>query len=194
MPFIHPMLKRASIFILAIQCVASLSTFGQKNVTNVKLSLGANLGYAPILNYGSDHKTALTLSVLGDLQINNLIGRIQNSPVITKSLDSKHFNDGSALHGSIGYSFEISEKTSIPIMLGGGASFISYSVSVFGSQGDTFFDVSPQIGLIISPKYQINNFMDLQFGARYFKGFKVAERSRAINLGEISAGLMFKII
>jgi len=158
------------------------------------LSVGGSLGYAPRLSYGSSNASGALVNLFGDLQYNKLIGRLEASFVLPGSVNDSNFKTGTGLYGSLGYNAAITDKLHIPLMLSGGAAFISYSNSYNGSQGNNFNDVSPQIGFDVSPYYQLNKIISLQVAFRYMKCFTSSSGNEAIDVSMISLGVRLTLL
>jgi hypothetical protein len=175
---------------LAISLIPGIS-LGQSDAPVFELSIGGAIGYAPVLTHGNTKNNGAIVGVFGDLQIYKMIGRIQYTSALASTVSNGSFDRGSALHGSIGVNVELTDRLQMPVMLAGGASFLTYTTSIFGGKGDTFQDVSPQIGIVITPYYLLTDNLALQGGLRYFKGFKGSDESEEINLMDISVGVRY---
>ncbi len=161
---------------------------------NWSLSVGGSLGLAPSLSYGSNEASGALLNLFGDLQYNKLIGQLEASFIIPGSVNNKNFNGGYGLYGSLGYNITAAPKLHIPLMLSGGSAVISYNNSYNGSQGNNFRDVSPQIGFVVSPYYEVNQIISIQAAFRYMKGFKGSSQSEAIDGSMISLGVRLRLL
>jgi len=152
------------------------------------------MGHMLNMTYGSNTGTANFLGIFGDLEIKRIIGRAQLTYVFPASFDgSSNFDSGSGFHGSLGYNLKITDKIRLPLFLTAGASLIQYRNGIFGSQGDLFTDVSPQIGVTLSPYYKLTKNISVQATTRYLKGSKGGHRSQPIDITNISLGLRLTI-
>ncbi len=170
-----------------------LGSTAQAQNNDLKLSIGASYGIAPNVTYGNSEDAGSLVSFFGDLQYQNIIGQIQFASALASTFEEGNFENGSSLHGSIGYVVDIVENFKLPIMVSGGAAFIKYNNSFGGGSGNAFNDVSPQVGLTVAPYYQFTPNISIQGSARYFKGFKGSVDSEPIDLTHISIGLRITI-
>ncbi|MGR3810025.1 hypothetical protein [Jiulongibacter sp. NS-SX5] len=167
-----------SIILLLFILLNTSTAFGQ-----AKLSGAASVGYAPLLTYGGDRASGVVLGIYGELQVKQFIGRLQYSPALTETIADESFQSGNNFHGSLGYSFPINDKTQFPVMIGGGATTIWYD---YGKYSDTYWDASPQIGITLAPYYELTDHISVQLNMRYLKGFEASQRSRSIDIADIS--------
>ena len=157
------------------------------------LSLGASIGYAPTLKYENNKTSGMLTGLFGDLQYRKIIGRIQVNSVLNGSVD-KDFNDGwYGFYGALGYNAAITDKFNLPMMLAGGAATVAYNTGLFGNSGDTFVEAGPQIGVVISPYYQIYRFISLHASFQLMKGFKTSSETSVIDMNSASLGLRFTL-
>ena len=159
-----------------------------------KLSIGASLAYAPKITLGSSENSGIVSSVFGELEYGKLIGRLQyTSPLISTFNEDNNLDGGSSYHGSLGYSFSLKENLKLAVMLSGGAAVVNYNNGIFGSSGDQFTNVSPQVGINVFPTYQISPLVSVQGGLRYYKGFEAGDRGRASDLFDLGIGLRLSL-
>ncbi len=160
---------------------------------NWSLSGGVAAGYAPTLNHGSREIPGTFVSLFGDLEYKNLIGRLRGDMLLSGSLENSFTDALYVLSGSLGYNFSVGDKIKIPVMVSGGAAITSYTTSVLGSSGDTYHDASPQIGLAVSPYYRLTRVISLQAGFRFLKGFEVGDRGKSIDMNSVSLGIRISL-
>ncbi len=181
-------LFRSLILICLIQLIA-LSTQAQ-----LSLSGGITYNYSPSLSYGERQDVGSLFSVFGDLEYQQIIGRLQFSSILAGTFESGNLESGYGIHGSLGYNFAPTEQLRVPLMLTAGGSFITYNNGFNGStSGSVFTDGSPQLGITISPYYLLNEHFALMGAFRYLKGFVATERSQAIDLTNLSIGIRFTL-
>ncbi|MCC5942344.1 MAG: hypothetical protein JJU37_12465 [Balneolaceae bacterium] len=174
------------IFCFIISVVASSEAVAQQQERqSLSLSLGASVGYAPILTYGINEDTGMLINLFGDLRHRQIIGQLKFSYALSETIGDLNFDEGYGFFGSLGYIASISEHAEIPFMLTGGASYITYS----STSSNSFFDVSTQFGITISPFYQLNEQFSIYSAFRYLKGIDSENRDDAIDLMDISLGL-----
>lgn len=161
----------------------------QESNPALKFSLGGTIGYTPMLKHGVKTQSGMVYSVFGELEYHKVIGRVQYTYLPLSSGSENRSSGGGAVLGTLGYTFPISERIYLPVMIGGGATYINYTVSIFGSQGDTFTDVAIQAGGILAPYYKVNDHVSVTGGVRFFKSVYEFDRSRAIDLADISVGI-----
>ncbi|TVR20031.1 MAG: hypothetical protein EA391_00030, partial [Balneolaceae bacterium] len=135
--------------------------------------------------YGIREDTGSLINLFGDLRRRQIIGQLQFSYVMSETIGDLNFDEGYGFFGSLGYIVSINEHIEIPFMLTGGTSVIKYSA--VGS--NLFSDVSTQLGVTISPFYQLNYQFSIYSAFRYLKGFDSENRNDAIDLMDISLGL-----
>lgn len=159
--------------------------------TQIKISGGATYGYAPTLTFDTYEGSGNLVSIFGDLVINNkIIGRLQYSGLQVSSLSSglaSKVDSGYGLLGSFGYNFSTDNTTKlqIPVMLSSGYT------QVFRS--DNFTEQGMQIGLTISPEYEIISGLSAMISIRYLKGTEVAGGS-AIDITDFGMGIKYTFI
>ncbi len=178
-----------NFLLLSLLWLSTLSLTAQDNGKDLSISLGASFGYAPTLNYGEREDAGNLISVFGELQYQNIMGRLQFSSALIESFDNKNLEGGSAIHGSIGYNVGITNDLRLPLLLTGGAAFINYNNGFNGSSGNSFSDVSPQIGVTVAPYYEITDLVSIQAALRYLKGFTSGDEGEAIDLADIAIGI-----
>lgn len=178
-----------TLIVLALFLIHSSSLQAQGKETDLSISLGASFGYAPALNYGQKQSSGSLISVFGELQYQNIMGRLQFTSALIASFNTNSLEKGSALHGSLGYNVTITEQLKLPLLLTGGATFITYRNGINGNSGDSFSDVSPQVGATVAPYYEITDLVSIQAAFRYLKGFSAGDRSRPIDLTDIALGV-----
>jgi len=178
-----------TLIVLALFLIQSSSLQAQDKETDLSISLGASVGYAPALIYGKKESSGGLVSVFGELQYQNIMGRLQFTSALVASFNSSSLEQGSALHGSLGYNVTINDQLKLPLLLTGGATFITYRIGLNGSSGDSFSDVSPQVGVTVAPYYEITDLVSIQAAFRYLKGFSAGDRSQAIDLTDIALGI-----
>ena len=183
---------RISLFILlATLLTASLSA--QADI-GLRASVAAAAGYAPIITHGSKENTGLVVGVYGELEYGKVIGRLQyTKPLLNTFNEDKNLDGGNAYHGSLGYRMDLSDQFFVGLLVSGGATVVQYNNGINGSTGDTFTNVSPQLGVNITPTYQITDHFSVQGGLRYYKGFKAGDRGQASDLADISVALRFSL-
>lgn len=156
----------------------------QQNREEFSLSIGASAGYAPMLTWGKAEDSGTLFQVFGDLQYHKMTGQLQYTYVIAESIDNISLIDAAyGFHGSLGYNAVVSDELHIPLMLTGGASIIEYTAI------DTWEDVSPQIGVTITPYYKVNDLISIIGAFRYLKGFPSGDRGKKIDLMDVSVGV-----
>lgn len=160
---------------------------------NLRLSAAATAGYAPIVTHGSTESSGLVVGVYGELEYGKAIGRLQFTKPLVGTFDENKLDNGESYHGSLGYRLDLTDQFSIGLMASGGATVIHYSTGFNGGGGDNFTNVSPQVGVVIAPTYQLSQSFSLQAGVRYYKGFEAGDRGRASDLADISVALRFSI-
>jgi hypothetical protein len=173
----------------ALLMLAGVNANLQAQSGDLSLSGGISAGYAPTLTYGNEESSGLLTSLFGDLQYNKLIGRLQASIVLPGSVGIDNFESGYGFFGSLGYNPSLTDKLHLPLMVTGGAAFVSYNNSFGGSPGSTFTDVSPQVGFVVSPYYQLSSLLSLQAAFRWMKGFAAGVESDPINVALASLGI-----
>ncbi|MCG2589678.1 hypothetical protein [Rhodohalobacter sulfatireducens] len=154
----------------------------------LSLSVGASVGYAPVLSFGDYDDSGTTVGIFGDLQYQNFIGQLDFIYVVSETVGSENFSSGMGFFGSLGYKYIAAEKVHIPLMATGGASIIEYQAF------STYKDVSPQVGLTIAPHYILNPGTSIYGAFRYMHGFKGSEESSAIDVMGITVGLRFTLL
>lgn len=178
-----------TLIVLALFLIHSSSLQAQNKDTDLSISVGASFGYAPALTYGKKDDSGSLLSVFGELQYQNIMGRLQFTSALIESFNSSSLEKGSALHGSLGYNVTITDQIKLPLLLTGGATFITYRNGINGNSGDSFSDVSPQVGATVAPYYEITDLVSIQATFRYLKGFAGGDRSQPIDLTDIALGI-----
>lgn len=181
-----PLLGPALYFLLLIGVCPARSQ-------SLSLSVGVAGGYAPLLNYGTYQEAGAEIALFGDCEYGRVIGRLQFTDVLTGTVGNDKLKSGYAIHGSLGYNAPITTQIHIPIMLTGGAGFVKYSNSV-GIGDNTFFDVSPQIGLTFSPYYQLTDSLALHLAFRYIQGFASGEGSSPIIMADALIGVRYSLL
>lgn len=176
------------LLLLFIFSTANQAYSQQSNTEQLSLSFGVSAGYAPIITFGEVDDSGAIVGFSGDLQYQNIIGQFDFVYVISETVSSENFSSGMGFFGSLGYKFEASDKFHIPIMATGGASIIEYQAF------NSYKDVSPQIGVTLSPYYMLNQGMSVYGSFRYMKGFKGSEESEPINVMGITVGLRFTLL
>lgn len=166
-------------------------SYAQEQTSNhLSLSIGASAGYTPMLTWGMTDDTGTLFQVFGDLQYHKMVGQLQFTNVIAESIDNFSLFDAAyGYHGSLGYKLTISDEFHIPLMLTGGASVIQYT-----GLSNTWNDVSPQVGVTITPYYKVNDLISITGAFRYLNGFPSGDRGKPIDLMDVSAGVRFTIL
>ncbi|PHN08660.1 hypothetical protein CRP01_01750 [Flavilitoribacter nigricans DSM 23189 = NBRC 102662] len=136
----------------------------------------------------------MVIGVHGELEYGVVIGRLQYTrPLLGTFQEDSNLNGGESFHGSLGYRLDLSGPLSVGFLASGGATIIRYHNGINGSIGDTFTNVSPQVGVIVAPNYQLSDHFSIQGGLRYYKGFPAGDRGQAIDLADISVALRFTL-
>ncbi|GAB5550666.1 MAG: hypothetical protein Sapg2KO_02570 [Saprospiraceae bacterium] len=151
---------------------------------SIRLSVGAGIGYAPIVTLGQSDYSGVITSINGDLEYGKLMGRLQYSKPIIGTFDSNSLKDGNAYHGSLGYKLELKDNFFMGLLLSGGATAITYSNGF-----DEFTNVSPQAGVQVIPVYHFSKHFSVQASVRYYKGFEAGDRGRASDLFDLGIGV-----
>jgi hypothetical protein len=176
--------------LLLIVCSFLTINLSAQEQVPIRFSVAASVGYAPQITMGSDNNSGVVVGVYGEMEYGNLIGRLQfTKPSLGTFKEDSYLDGGEAYHGSLGYRLDVNEQFSVAIMASGGATVIHYTVSIFGSRGDQFTNVSPQVGINIAPTYQLTDLLSLQGNLRYYKGFEAGDRGRASDLMDVSVGV-----
>lgn len=171
-----------SLFFLGL----SSSTYAQNN--SFHISLGASVGYTPLVTLDEANYSGLITSLHGDMEYGKLMGRLQYSKPIVSTFDTERLVDANAYHGSLGYQLSLKEELSLGLLLGGGATVITYK-----SLSDEFTNVSPQVGIEVIPIYRISKHFSIQGSARYYKGFEAGDRGDASDLFDLGIGLRISL-
>lgn len=182
--------KRCIVLTFLFCLIISVGTYSeavaqQQEQHSTSLSIGASVSYAPILSYGIDENRGSLISLFGDLRRGQIIGQLKFSYALSETIGDLNFDSGYGFFGSLGYILPINEHVEIPFMLTGGASYITYS----GIGSNSFYDVSTQIGVTISPFYKLNDQFSIYSSFRYLKGMDTDNREDAIDLMDLSLGL-----
>lgn len=181
------------VTLLLICAFSSVDLPAQDNV-DFRISVAAAIGYAPLINHGTRENSGLVSGVYGELEYGKLIGRLQyTKPLLNTFKKDNNLDGGNAYHGSLGYRLDVAEKIFVGFLLSGGATVVQYNNGFNGSSGDTFTNISPQVGINIAPAYQITDHLSLQAGLRYYKGFKAGDRGRASDLADVSIALRYSL-
>lgn len=180
------------IAVIMLLCSFTIASLTAQDKMILRLSGGAGVGYASQVTFGSRNDAGMVLTLYGELEYGQLIGRLQyTNPSLGTFEESSNLNDGEAFHGALGYRFDFAEKFALGLLVSGGATIIRYT-SGLGS--DQFTNVSPQVGIILSPTYQLTDAFALQAGLRYHKGFKAGDRGRATDLTDFSVGIRYSLL
>lgn len=156
----------------------------------LRFSGAASIGYAPQITMGSNNNSGIVVGLYGEMEYGKAIGRLQfTKPLLGTFEEDSNLDRGEAYHGSLGYRLDINEQFSVALMASGGATVIHYTVSIFGSRGDQFTNISPQVGVIIAPTYRFTEALSIQGNLRYYKGFEAGDRGRASDLMDVSVGV-----
>jgi len=180
--------KRCIALTFIFCLIISVGTYSEamaQQQRSTSISIGASISYAPILTYGIDEDTGSLINLFGDLRFGQIIGQLQFSYALSETIGDLNFDSGYGFFGSLGYIVSINEHVEIPFMLTGGASYITYS----GIGSNSFYDVSTQIGVTISPFYKLNDQFSIYSAFRYLKGMDTDNREDAIDLMDLSLGL-----
>jgi hypothetical protein len=160
----------------------------------LRLSLAATVGYAPVVTHGNRDNAGSVLGIYGELEYGKVIGRLQYTrPLLSTFKKDENLNSGVSYHGALGYRFDLSQQVFVGLLASGGATVIQYNNGFNGSSGDTFTNVSPQVGIIVAPAYQITDHFSIQLNLRYYKGFEAGDRGEASDLADVSVGLRFSL-
>lgn len=180
-------------FLILLGTVLPLSLSAQGEI-GLRASVAASAGYAPIVTQGSRENTGLVVGVYGELEYGKVMGRLQyTKPLLNTFNEDKNLDGGNAYHGSLGYRMDFTDQLFMGLLVSGGATVVQYNNGFNGSSGDTFTNVSPQLGVIVAPTYQITDHFSVQGGLRYYKGFKAGDRGQASDLADISIALRFSL-
>lgn len=195
--------KKQKMYIMAhlkivfrLSVLIFLSAFHTINLSaqekvDLRLSVAATAGYAPLVTYGSRTSSGVVIGVYGELEYGKVIGRLQYTRPLSGTFGEDNLEAGVSYHGALGYRFDVAEKFFVGILASGGATVVSYSTGINGSSGDRFTNVSPQVGINITPAYQLTDALSIQTGLRYYKGFKAGDRGQASDLADISIALRY---
>lgn len=175
--------------LLIFLCAFLLVDLEAQDNMNIRLSGAVAIGYAPSITFGDREDSGVVFGFYGELEYGKMLGRLQYTKPLSGTL-----NDGKAFHGGLGYRFDVADQLSVGLMLSGGATLVHYNNGINGSQGDTFTNVSPQVGVNLAPNYQITDAISIQAGLRYYKGFKAGDRGKVSDLIDFSVGLRYSIL
>lgn len=175
---------------LLFLCTLFTTNLSAQEKMPLRFSGAASVGYAPQITMGNDNNSGIVVGIYGEMEYGKLIGRLQfTKPLLSTFKEDSYLDRGEAYHGSLGYRLDVNEQFSVALMASGGATVIHYTVSIFGSRGDQFTNVSPQVGINIAPTYQISDLLSVQGNVRYYKGFEAGDRGRASDLMDVSVGV-----
>ncbi|MEZ4991595.1 MAG: hypothetical protein R2824_14340 [Saprospiraceae bacterium] len=178
------------VILLLLFCSFLMTDLNAQDKIALRLSLAANVGYAPLVTHGSKENSGIVAGFYGELEYGKIIGRLQyTTPLLTTFNEDNNLDGGTAYHGALGYRLDLSDQFFVGLLVSGGATVVQYNNGFNGSSGDTFTNVSPQVGVIIAPAYQISKLLSLQAGLRYYKGFEAGDRGQASDLADISVGI-----
>ncbi|MCB0601911.1 MAG: hypothetical protein KDC28_11810 [Saprospiraceae bacterium] len=183
------------VFPLLYLTLAFVTLIGifQSGAQSLSLAMGLSGGYAPVLNYGTAREAGAEIAIFGDIEYARAIARLQFTDVLAGTVDNDKLESGYAIHGSLGYKVPVSAQVFVPVMLTGGAGFVRYH-SGFGSGGNTYFDASPQIGLTISPCWNLSESLVLQLAARYIHGFAAGVGSYPVIMSDVMIGIRYSLL
>ena len=179
-----------SLFLL---CLLMLSTLSLK--AQLSLSGGISLGYAATMTYGERDDNGTLVNIFGDLQYNQIIGRVQYTGLLADSFASENVESGLGVHGSLGYNIPITEQFYFPIMLSGGVAVVTYNNGFSGSlnSGSIFTDANPQFGVTLAPYFMLSEHLSVTGSLRFLRGFTVREESEIINLTDLALGIRYTL-
>ena len=159
----------------------------------ITLAGGLSFSYAPSIEYGTRQGAANFLTFFGDLQINRtLIGRLEFSSLLGHGLNTDNIFEpdierGYALHGGLGYNFVFGSqgKIELPLILAAGYGQVTLD--------NTVADGGLQLGVIISPRYRITDWLGLELSIRSFRGSSNDDMATPISFTDVGAGLRIEL-
>lgn len=149
------------------------------------VSLGGQVGTAPRITYQEEEVFGLLFSVFGDLEVGDLIGRMQYSQVIEPSVKDDNFEGGYGFYGAFGYNWPLAENFKMPLMLTAGGAVVEYNNGVGGNPGTVFTDGGAQFGFVVAPYFLVTPNISIQFSVRRLWG--------NVGFREISGGLRLSL-
>lgn len=177
-------LKMNSIRLFGLFALCFLGLAVVTRAQDFKISVGAGIGFAPIVTLDQANYSGVTTSIYGDMEYGKLMGRLQYTKPIMSTFNSDRLEDGNAYHGALGYRLDLQDKLSLGLLIGGGATVISYRAI-----SDVFTNVSPQVGLEVIPVYRLSKHFSIQASARYYYGFEAGDRGDTSNLFDLGIGI-----
>lgn len=181
--FVQPL---GGVMLLLVLLAVRGDVYGQgPREKKFTVSIGGQVGTAPRITYQEEEVSGLLFSVFGELEVGDLIGRMQYSQVIEPSVNDDNFEGGYGFYGAFGYNWPLAETFKMPLMLQAGGAVVEYNNGVGGNPGNVFSDGGAQFGFVVAPYFLVTPNISIQFSVRRLWG--------NVGFREISGGLRLSL-
>ena len=188
------------VFISALFLVTFImqdAAAAQQRGDNLSFSVGIAAGVAPQFTLGDLEDSGMAIKLFAELQYRQVVGQLSYTSIMGETLGEgiNTLDQAFAVHGSLGYVFQATDRLDIPLMATLGGMYIDYTrISGSGTPGNSFYDANWQLGITIAPRYSITNKVSAYGAFRYVQGMVSHGGSETINMANVALGLRFTLL
>jgi hypothetical protein len=166
----------------------------QQRGDNISFSVGIAAGVAPQFTLGDIEDSGIAIKLFAELQYRQVIGQLSYTSIISETFGEgvNTLDNAFAVHGSLGYVLQASDRLHIPLMATLGGMYIDYTmITSTGIPGNSFYDVNWQLGITIAPRYSLTEKLSAYGAFRFLQGMVTNQGSEQINMTNLGLGLRY---
>jgi hypothetical protein len=166
----------------------------QQRGDNISFSVGIAAGVAPQFTLGDLEDSGMAIKLFAELQYRQVIGQLSYTSIISETFGEgvNTLDNAFAVHGSLGYVLQASDRLHIPLMATLGGMYIDYTmITSTGIPGNSFYDVNWQLGITIAPRYSLTEKLSAYGAFRFLQGMVTNQGSEQINMTNLGLGLRY---
>lgn len=191
----HKLVIISALFLVTF--IVQDAAVAQQRGDDLSFSVGIAGGVAPQFTLGDLEDSGIAIKLFAELQYRQVIGQLAYTSIMGETLGEgiNTLDKAFAVHGSLGYVFQATDRLDIPLMATLGGMYIDYtSINNFGNPGNSFYDANWQLGITIAPRYYITDKVSAYGALRYVQGMVSHGGSETINMANVVLGLRFTLM
>jgi len=172
------------------------SAKAQQPGNDLSFSIGIAGGIAPQFTLGDIEDSGIAIKLFAELQYRQIIGQLSYTSIMSETFGEgvNTLDNAFAVHGSLGYVLQASDRLHIPLMATLGGMYIDYTrISSTGTPGNSFYDVNWQLGITIAPRYSLTEKLSAYGAFRFLQGMVTNSGSEQINMTNLGLGLRYTL-
>jgi hypothetical protein len=172
------------------------SAKAQQPGNDLSFSIGIAGGIAPQFTLGEIEDSGIAIKLFAELQYRQIIGQLSYTSIMSETFGEgvNTLDNAFAVHGSLGYVLQASDRLHIPLMATLGGMYIDYTrITSSGIPGNSFYDVNWQLGITIAPRYFLTEKLSAYGAFRFLQGMVTNQGSEQINMTNLGLGLRYTL-